>query len=172
MRRFHTLDRTQIAVVTGQVLSFLLIITFIFANQRYDLLFSIGGVETDFSLKAAYVASCLVGLVGVVSVWITLHYLSKSNAMRELLVVCAWTHQVKMNGRWVSFREFLSNELGFEVSHGLCDSKLKELRGQVERNWKSGSQVREAPETVKTLGMKPVDASSEPKFAGVAKVAK
>ena len=140
MPKIHKLNKTQTAVVLGQSLSFLLIITFIFANQRYDLLSSIGGVQTDVSLVTAYVSACLVGLIGASSIWITLHYLNKSNAMREMVVICAWSNQVKVDGKWVSFREFLSDQMGFVVSHGLCETKLAELRQEVESNWKSGQE--------------------------------
>ncbi|MDQ8185405.1 hypothetical protein [Pelagicoccus sp. SDUM812002] len=157
MPRIRSLNRTQIAVVLGQVLSFLLIITFIFANQRYDFLASIGAENTSISLKSAYVSACLVGLVGAFSVWITLHYLSKSNAMRDMVVVCAWTHQVKVDGRWVSFREFLSKQLGYAVSHGMCDAKLHELRSEVEKDWRGKEQPFVDSSEPKPLGMKPVD---------------
>ncbi|MDQ8197941.1 hypothetical protein QEH56_07270 [Pelagicoccus enzymogenes] len=157
MAKFHTLNRTQIAVVLGQGLSFLLIITFIFANQRYGLLESIGGTESRISLRSAYVSSCLVGLVGVFSIWVTLHYLSKSNAMRDMVVVCAWTHKVKVDGRWVSFREFLSDQLGYAVSHGMCEEKLEELRGEVDKGWKGGAEKESLPSEVKPLGMRPVE---------------
>ncbi len=146
MPKIHSLNRTQIAVVVGQVLSFLLIITFIFANQRYDLMASFGAGSMPVSLQSAYVAACLVALVGVFSVWITFHYLSKSNAMRDMVVVCAWTQQVKIDGRWISFREFLSEQLGYAVSHGMCDAKLAELRSEVEKDWKERGRPKEERE--------------------------
>lgn len=140
MSRIRSYSRTQLAVVTGQSLSFILIITFIFANQRYDLLSSIGGASMSVSLKSAYVAACLVGLVGVVSIWITLHYLNKSNSMRDMVVVCAWTHKIKIEGRWMPFREFLSEQLGYAVSHGMCDETLAEMRSEVDRDWRGRSK--------------------------------
>ncbi len=156
MPKIHSPNRTQIAVVLGQVLSFLLIITFIFANQRYDLLASIGAEDSIVSFKSAFVSACLVGLVGAFSVWITLHYLTKSNAMRDIVVVCAWTQQVKVDGRWVSFREFLSEQLGYAVSHGMCEEKLVELRGEVEMDWKSKAKPSSPAVERKPLGMVPV----------------
>lgn len=140
MPRIQSYSRIQLAVVTGQSLSFFLIITFIFANQRYDLLSSIGGASMEFSLKSAYVAACLVGLVGAVSIWITLHYLNKSNSMRDMVVVCAWTQQIKIEGRWVPFRDFLSEQLGYAVSHGMCDEKLAEMRSEIDREWRGESE--------------------------------
>lgn len=155
MLRIQNLNRTQIAVVVGQGLSFLLIITFIFATQRYGLLSSFAGTEASFSLETAYVSSCLVGLVGIFSIWITLHYLGKSNAMREMVVVCAWTNQVKLEGEWVSFRDFLSHQLGYAVSHGICGTKLDELRREVDEGW----DEEKLSEQSKPMGMYPVEES-------------
>lgn len=163
MPKLHSLNRTQIAIVSGQALSFLLIITFIFANQRYDLLASIGGVKTNVSLYSAYVSACLVGLVGVFSIWITLHYLGKSNAMRDMVVVCAWTHQVKVDGRWVSLREFLGDQLGYAVSHGMCDEKIAELRSELDKDWKGKGVEPPAAAARRPMGMMPVDEAAPPR---------
>lgn len=133
------MKRIQFTVVFGQALSFLLIIVFIFANQRYDLMASLGGERSEISFRGAYLAACLVGLTGVVSIWITLHYLGKSNSMRDMVVVCAWTQQIKVDGEWISFRDFLSKQLGYAVSHGMCDAKLAELRNELDQEWRSTS---------------------------------
>ena len=165
MPRIQKLNRTQLAVVLGQGLSFLLIITFIFANRRYALLASIGGAETTIPLRTAYVSACLIGLVGAFSIWITLHYLSKSNALREMVVVCAWTHQIKVDGRWISFRSFLTDQLGYAVSHGVCEQALSELRDEVELDWKRKSAPDSKRASAKPLGITPVDADRPPQAA-------
>lgn len=124
------------AIILGQILSFLLIITFIFANHEYGLIGALSASPLPMSMQAARTAACLIGIVGAASVWITWYYLSKSNTMRDMLVVCAWTRKVKTNGKWIKFEDFLTQELGYAVSHGLSDSKLVELRQEVDRDWR------------------------------------
>lgn len=126
------MKRLHVAILAGQALSFALIIIFIFANQKFDLIESISGTNTDVSLQTARISACLVGIVGVMSIWLTWHYSSKSYRMKEMLVVCAWTHRVKSNGEWITFDKFLSQQHGYAVSHGLSDSKKLELQKEIE----------------------------------------
>jgi len=119
------------------MLSFALIITFIFADHRYGFIATFGDSPESTSLHSAYFSACLVGLVGVASIWISWFYLTKSNAIRDMLVVCAWTRQVKTNGKWVSFETFLSEQFGYAISHGLSDTKLIELKNEVDNQWRN-----------------------------------
>jgi len=96
--------------------------------------------------QSAHLAACLVGIIGSVSIWITWHYLTKSNSMRDMLVVCAWTRQVKSDGKWISFDKFLTEQLGFAVSHGLCDKKIFEMKNEIDRDWKKGRSRLANPE--------------------------
>src|SRR5690606_6799714 len=84
----------------------------------------------------AYVGACLVGLVGAINTWLTWYYITKSNTVRDMLVICAWTHRVKTKNGWMSLEDFFSSQLGFAVSHGLSEEKLNEMRGEVDRDWR------------------------------------
>lgn len=154
------MKRTQIAVVLGQALSFLLIVVFIFANQRYDLMSIFGGTPSEISTRAAYTAACLVSMVGVVSIWITVHYLTKSNSMRDMVVVCAWTHRVKVEGRWISIRDFLTEQLGYAVSHGMCPEQVEQMRKELDNGWRDVSKEETGEPDVGRLGTLPNPAES------------
>ena len=43
----------------------------------------------------------------------------------RFLVVCAWTHRVKWEGRWVSLEEYLQRAHGVSVSHGMCPDAFR-----------------------------------------------
>lgn len=146
------MNRTQLAIVLGQSLSFLLIVVFIFANQQYDLMSIFGGTPSEISARAAYTAACLVAIVGVVSIWITVHYLGKSNSMRDMIVVCAWTHRVKVNGQWISIRDFLTDQLGYAVSHGMCPDQVEKMRQELDSDWRNVSKDETAGPEVGRLG--------------------
>ena len=47
--------------------------------------------------------------------------------MESLLTVCAWTKQVKVDGRWVSFDEYLTEHLGFTITHGINEDTASKL---------------------------------------------
>ena len=72
----------------------------------------------------------------MISIWLTWYYATKSNSIRDMLVICAWTHRVKSNGRWLSLEEFFTAQLGYAVSHGLSEAKLMEMRNEVDTEWR------------------------------------
>lgn len=44
----------------------------------------------------------------------------------EFFKICAWTKQVHVNGRWISFDQFLTDVLGVKVTHGMApDAQLE-----------------------------------------------
>ena len=124
------------AILIAQALSYALIITFIFANEKFDLIGIFRPLDASYGSGTAYLAACLIGIVGAISIWLTWYYASKSSSIRDMLVICAWTHRVKSNGRWVSLEEFLTHQLGYVVSHGLSEAKLAEMGNEVDREWR------------------------------------
>ena len=39
----------------------------------------------------------------------------------EMHYICAWTHRVKSEGKWIPFEEFLSRNLHLNLSHGISE---------------------------------------------------
>ena len=39
--------------------------------------------------------------------------------LERLVTVCAWSKKIKVNGRWVTFEEFLVDNLGVRITHGI-----------------------------------------------------
>jgi hypothetical protein len=132
------MKRIHVAVIPGQLLSILLMITFIYANRYFGFLASWEEGSGAVPWQPTYVAACLVGIIGSACIWITRHYLTRSNSVRNTLAVCAWTRQLKSDGKWISFDKFLTEQLGFAVSHGLCDKKIFEMKNEIDRDWKKG----------------------------------
>lgn len=48
-------------------------------------------------------------------------------AINSLLTVCAWTKQVKVDGRWVSFDKYLSEYMGFKITHGITEEAASKI---------------------------------------------
>ncbi len=46
----------------------------------------------------------------------------------QLQVVCAWTKRIKIDGRWISFDEFLTSKLHVSVSHGISPEAYEEIK--------------------------------------------
>lgn len=43
----------------------------------------------------------------------------RSKDLEKLVTVCAWSRKIKVDGRWVTFEEFLVNNLGVAITHGI-----------------------------------------------------
>ncbi len=118
------------AILFAQALSYALIITFIFANESFNLIGALSHSTEDSG--TAYFAACLIGIVGSISLWLTWYYATKTSSIRDMLVICAWTNRVKSNGNWISMEEFFTDQLGYAVSHGISETKLLEMRNEVD----------------------------------------
>lgn len=140
------MKRVHYAILTGEALSYALIIVFIFADATFNLTGVFRSDGAILSPQLAYTAACLVGIVGTINVWLTYYYMRKAATMRNWLIVCAWTHRVKRDGRWLSLEEFLTEHLGYQVSHGLSEGSLLNMRDEIDTRWNSfqrGAKVAE-----------------------------
>ncbi len=137
--RLTTMKRHHYAIVTGQILSYALIITFIFADRTFDLtgIFHVGPDGKPDVSDTAFTSACLVGIVGAVNIWLTFFYMQKSSVMQDWVVVCAWTHRIKQGNRWFSLEEFLSQQLGCQISHGLSEQGYKSISTEIDTKWRS-----------------------------------
>ncbi len=129
--------RMQYAVLTAQALAYVLIITFIFANAQFDLIRPFSYNDVKFEGSSAYIGACLIGIIGTISLWLTWYYATKSNSIRDMLVICAWTHRIKSDGKWIPLEEFFTNQLGYAVSHGLSEARLLEMRKEIDAEWRN-----------------------------------
>ncbi|RKX34073.1 MAG: hypothetical protein DRP71_08325 [Verrucomicrobia bacterium] len=130
MRRIHY------AILLGQILSYALIVTFIFADATFGLVDSFVGDEPSTLFNATTISACLIGMVGAASIWISFFYMRKSEAMRDWIVLCAWTQRVKSGSRWITITEFLSDTLGYNVTHGMSEEVVDQMRSELDSNWK------------------------------------
>jgi hypothetical protein len=129
--------RIHYAILLGQILSYALIVTFIFADATFGLVESLVGDEPSALFNTYTISACLIGMVGTISIWITYFYMRKSEAMRDWIVLCAWTQKVKSGNRWITITEFLSDYLGYNVTHGMSEEVVDQMRSELDSNWKS-----------------------------------
>lgn len=149
------MKQTQYAILIAQGLSYVMIITFIFADARYNLSGVLRGEDFAISFKSAHVAASLIGIVGAISIWLTWQYMSKSAAMRDMVVICAWTHSVKTKDGWVPLEKFFTDQLGYAISHGMSEAKFQELRGEVDKKWRDTKGAPFPEQSGKSDGIEP-----------------
>ncbi len=156
------MKRHHYAIITGQILSYGLIITFIFADRTFDLtgIFRGSGDTASGGLDTALVSACLIGIMGAINVWLTSYYMQKSSTVQDWVVVCAWTHRVKHGGRWISLEDFLSEQLGCQVSHGLSEQGYSSISNEIDTKWKTLRIDPLTGQPVKDAGTSPAAGSS------------
>ncbi len=134
MKKIHS------AILLAQVLSYALIISFICLNAQYGLIAAWSGntSEVTYSTNTIIVACALVALTGVMNIWITFHYIQESQKKEELLLVCAWTHKVKYGDQWIPVEEFIDQQLGFRVTHGMSEETFDKLHADINARWNKG----------------------------------
>lgn len=131
------MKRLHYAIVLAEVLSYALIVTFIFADTRFDLTGALRIGGPGLSPEMALVAACLVTLVGTINVWLTVYYMEKSQTMRDWVVICAWTHRIKSGNQWLTLEDFLTRQLGCQISHGLSEDAFHQMRDELDARWRT-----------------------------------
>jgi K+-sensing histidine kinase KdpD len=51
----------------------------------------------------------------------------------QLQIVCAWTHRINVEGKWVALEEFLSNKLHIPISHGISPQAVEEIKQNLKK---------------------------------------
>ncbi|HEY3762868.1 MAG TPA: CHASE3 domain-containing protein [Verrucomicrobiae bacterium] len=106
-------------------------------NQARTILFKMREGETDLlamrqqqaeshflfdqTISLIFVAVTALSLIAVIAIMLRLEHL------RKIVTICAWTGQVKYNGEWVQMEEYLKNQFGLAISHGLSQEAAEKI---------------------------------------------
>jgi K+-sensing histidine kinase KdpD len=56
----------------------------------------------------------------------------------QLQVVCAWSNRIRVDGKWMTFEEFLQNHLQIKLSHGVSPEATCQFIKEVDEMTNSG----------------------------------
>jgi hypothetical protein len=51
--------------------------------------------------------------------------------LEQFVAICAWTGQVRWNGRWIRIEQYLAERWGVQVTHGISDEGMRQLEEEV-----------------------------------------
>ncbi len=51
----------------------------------------------------------------------------------QMQVVCAWTQRLRIEGKWVTLDEFLTNTLNVKISHGISPEALAKIKRELSK---------------------------------------
>lgn len=79
------------------------------------------------SIRQTLLASSLCVTLGA------FYFALRLKRYESFATMCAWSRTIQLDGRWVTFEEYLSNRFNVRVSHGIAPKELEKLLTQIER---------------------------------------
>lgn len=99
--------------------------------------------------EADVVSSQVMSLVLIAAVAIALVFvvviLVRLEKLQQFVTVCAWTGQVKHQGKWLRLDQFLERQLGISVSHSLSQEAAEKMMHEIEELNRPGQSQENRP---------------------------
>jgi len=99
-------------------------------DEEYTLGLSQQRAE-DNAMSSQITSVVLIGAVAMVLMFIII-ILLRLEKLQQVVTVCAWTGQVKLEGRWVRLDEYLQRRFGLSVSHGLSREAADKMAAELK----------------------------------------
>jgi hypothetical protein len=61
--------------------------------------------------------------------------------LEQLVAICAWTGQVRWNGRWIRVEQYLAERWGVQVTHGISDEGMRQLEEEIAARREAASEL-------------------------------
>jgi CHASE3 domain sensor protein len=85
------------------------------------------------AMSSQAISTVLIGAVGIMMMFIII-ILLRLEKLQQVVTICAWTGQVKYEGRWVRLDEYLERRFGLSVSHGLSREAADKMAAEVKES--------------------------------------
>ena len=99
-------------------------------DEEYSLGLSQQRAEAN-AMSSQITSVILIGAVAMVLMFIII-ILVRLEKLQQVVTVCAWTGQVKLEGRWVRLDEYLQRRFGLSVSHGLSREAAEKMEAELK----------------------------------------
>jgi len=101
-------------------------------EEEYALGLSQQRAEAN-AMSSQVTSAVLIGAVAMVLIFIII-ILMRLEKLQQVVTICAWTGQVKFEGRWVRLDEYLERRFGLSVSHGLSREAADKMAAEVKES--------------------------------------
>jgi len=91
------------------------------------------------ALSSQITSVILIGAVAMVLMFIII-ILLRLEKLQQVVTICAWTGQVKYDGRWVRLDEYLERRFGLSVSHGLSREAADKMAAEIKESNRSAGE--------------------------------
>jgi hypothetical protein len=113
-------------IIAIEIIVFLLLIVFIWAEEIFDLPHLLLNAEPtpvnyEESLMETIVFTAIFGFL----IYHSIRILIKIRSLESYIRICAGCNKIYIDGRWVSLEEYFNVYAHKKKSHGLCDDCRK-----------------------------------------------
>jgi CHASE3 domain sensor protein len=108
-------------------------------EEEYALGLSQQRAEAN-AMSSQVTSAVLIGAVAMVLMFIII-ILLRLEKLQQVVTICAWTGQVKYEGRWVRLDEYLERRFGLSVSHGLSREAAEKMAAEVKESNRSAEEL-------------------------------
>ena len=128
-------ERLLRGLIIAEAIAFGLSVAVVWLDEWLDLprLF-LGDPASPARFHEAAVESACIGLGGILAVVATVALLRRLRRLESYIAICAWCREVRVDGRWMKFEEFLLLQADLRTTHGICERCAERLKesGAVE----------------------------------------
>jgi len=107
-------------------------------DEEYTLGLSQQRAEAN-AMSSQITSVVLIGAVAMVLMFIII-ILVRLEKLQQVVTVCAWTGQVKLEGQWVRLDEYLQRRFGLSVSHGLSREAAEKMAAELKAFNRAGGE--------------------------------
>ena len=123
-------ERLLRGLVIAEATAFSLCMAVIWLDEWLDLPHRLlGDPASPARFVEAGVESGCIAVAGTLAVIATVALLRRLSRLETYVAVCAWCREVRVDGRWMPFEEFLLLQGDLRTTHGICErcaDRLKE----------------------------------------------
>lgn len=94
--------------------------------------------EAD-SISSQIASVVLIGTVVMVLMFIVI-ILRRLEKLQQVVIICAWTGQVKYEGQWIRLDEYLQRRFGLSISHGLSKEAAEKMVAEMKGFNRAGGE--------------------------------
>jgi CHASE3 domain sensor protein len=107
-------------------------------EEEFSLNINQQRAEAD-SISSQITSVVLIGTVVMVLMFIVI-MLRRLEKLQQVVIICAWTGQVKYEGQWIRLDEYLQRRFGLSVSHGLSKEAAEKMIAEIKASNRLGAE--------------------------------
>ena len=109
-------------LIASEATIFLAVLAVLSLDELLDLpAMLFGDTPSFYRVSEFLMEAALIGILGLVSLWITLVLLRRARHAESFLRVCGWCKKISVEYHWIPFEDYIAKTYHTQSSHGICE---------------------------------------------------